>query len=73
MTGQLPDLLEKSKELPHEAEGVKAACEHEFEVLDVMKKTKAIMGCAINLKLISKIPIFVQAAVNKIKDDFQEL
>lgn len=73
MKGQLPELLAKSKELPTEAEEVKAAAKDEFDSLDLMKKGKALMACGINLKLISKIPIFVQAAVLKIKADFQDL
>jgi hypothetical protein len=65
--------LEKAKGLPQEAEEVKSAAQDEFDGLDLMKKGKALMACGINLKLISKIPIFVQAAVTKIKADFQEL
>jgi hypothetical protein len=67
MTGSLPDLLEKANELPNEAEEVKNAAESEFDGLDMMKKGKALLATGINLKLISKIPIFVKAAVENLK------
>lgn len=57
---QLPDLMEKSKDLPSEAEEVKSFAEPEFGRLDPMKKAKALIACALNLKLVAKIPTFVK-------------
>lgn len=70
---QLPDLLTKSKKLPEDAEGVKDAAKDEFNGLDMMKKAKAVMAVAMNMKIIAKVPVFVQNVMLKIKNDFQEL
>ena len=38
---------------------MKSSSEDEFESLEMMKKAKAVMACAVNLKLVAKIPLFV--------------
>jgi hypothetical protein len=45
----------------------------EFNGLSVMKKGQAVMATGINLKLTSKIPDFVKAAIEGIKKDLLEL
>ncbi len=38
-----------------------------------MKKGKALMAAGINLKTLSKIPVFVQQAADQVKNDLMEL
>lgn len=70
---KLPELFNTAKDLPEEIEEVKEHAKEEFEGLDIMKKGKALMNLALNIKFIAKIPEFIKAALEHLKADFEEM
>lgn len=46
----MPDVLEQAERLPTEAERVKDRAGDQLEALDFVKKSKAIMAIAFNIK-----------------------
>ncbi len=57
---KIPDVLEKAQRMPEEAQELKDRFKYDFDNLDLMKKGKAVMATAVNLKTVSKIPSFIQ-------------
>jgi len=69
----LPALLSKAEEFPNEAEQVRSNCMGEFEGLDLMKKGKALMAVALNIKVLAKVPMMIKNLLTKLKNDLLEL
>jgi len=45
----------------------------EFESLDLMKKGKALMAVALNIKVLAKVPMMIKNLLTKLKNDLLEL
>lgn len=52
---------------------MKDRLKYDFDGLDMLKKGKAVMACAVNLKTISKIPAFIQQTLDNCKSEYEEL
>jgi hypothetical protein len=65
----LPELLERAKALPGAAEDAQKDAQGELSGLDFAKKAKAAHATLTNIRLTSKVPAFVQAAITQIKGD----
>lgn len=73
ITEQIPDVLEQAQRLPEEAEKVKDRAADQLEALDFMKKSKALMAFAYNIKQLSKVPAYIKNAAEGIKGDLEEV
>jgi len=73
ITEQMPKILEDAERLPKEAEAVKDRSVDQLEQLDYMKKSKALMAFAFNLKQLSKVPAFIKGSIEGFKSDLQEV
>lgn len=69
---KLPGLVNQAEGLPGEAEEVKNGCADELNALDVMKKGKAAMSIALNLKMLLKIPQIIKTVLEKLKTELLE-
>jgi hypothetical protein len=69
----MPEVLEKAERLPEEAERVKDRAVDQLEQLDFMKKSKALLAFAFNLKQLSKVPSFIKKAIEGFKSDLEEV
>lgn len=73
VTEQLPAVLESAQALPGQAEEAKNNAESEFNDLDLLKKGKALLAVAFNIKALGKIPGFIKSAIEGFKADLTEL
>lgn len=73
ITEQMPGVLEEAERLPNEADKVKDRAADQLEALDFMKKSKALMAFAFNLKQLAKVPAFIKNAIEGFKGDLQEV
>ena len=69
----MPGVLEEAERLPNEADKVKDRAADQLEALDFMKKSKALMAFAFNLKQLAKVPSFIKNAIEGFKGDLQEV
>ena len=69
----MPEVLEKADRLPDEAEKVKDRAGDQLEALDFMKKSKALMAFAYNIKQLSRVPAFVKNSIDGFKSDLEEV
>ena len=70
---QLPAVAQNAEDLPQKAEEAKEHAEHEIGALDLMKKGKALMAIAFNMKTLGKVPGFVKTCQEGIKGDLTEI
>lgn len=73
VTEQLPAVLESAEGLPGQAEDAKNNAEGEFNELDLLKKGKALLAVAFNIKALGRIPSFIKSAIQGFKNDLNEL
>lgn len=73
LTESIPQVLEDAERLPTEAERVKDRAADQLEALDFMKKSKALMAFAYNIKMLTKVPSFIKNAVEGLKADLEEV
>lgn len=69
ITDKIPSVLEEAERLPNEAEKVKDRAADQLEALDFMKKSKALMAFAFNIKQLAKVPAYIKNAAEGIKGD----
>lgn len=69
----MPQVLEDAERLPHEADKVKDRAADQLEALDFMKKSKALMAFAFNLKQLAKVPAVIKSGIEGMKSDLQEV
>jgi hypothetical protein len=70
---KLPELMTKSSRILDEAEDVRRYAEPQFDNLDIISKGKAVMAMSFNMKMVTKIPGFIKAALEEAKGDLDEL
>lgn len=63
----------KASRIIDEAEDVRRYAEPQFDRLDLVSKGKAIMAMSFNMKMVTKIPGFIKAALEEAKGDLDEL
>lgn len=73
VTEQLPAVLEQADGLMNEADRVKDRAADQLEALDFMKKSKALLAIAFNIKTLGKVPAFIKGAIEGLKADLQEV
>ena len=73
ITEQMPQVLEEAERLPNEAERIKDRAGDQLEALDFMKKSKALMAFAFNIKQLSKVPAFIKNSIEGFKSDLEEV
>ena len=69
----MPEVLEKAERLTDDAERAKDRAADQFEALDFMKKPKALLAFAYNVKQLSRIPAFIKKAIEGFKADLEEV
>lgn len=69
----MPDVLEKADRLSYEFERVKDRAQDQLAALDLMKKAKATMAIAYNIKQLAKVPAVIKSAIEGFKGDLQEV
>lgn len=73
VTDKLPDILRQAEEFPAAAEEVKDHSTAEFEGLNPLNKGKAVANFGMNMKVLLKIPPFIQGALNNFKEQFTQI
>lgn len=69
----MPEVLEQAERLSNDAERARERAGDQLEALDFMKKSKAIMATAYNIKQLAKVPAVIKAGVEGFKSDLQEI
>lgn len=65
--------MTKASRIVDEAEDMKRYAEPQFDRLDIISKGKAVMSFSFNMKMVTKIPGFIQTALEEAKSDLDEL
>ena len=73
ITEQMPEVLEQAERLSNEAEKARERAGDQLEALDFMKKSKAIMATAYNIKQLAKVPAVIKSGIEGFKSDLQEI
>jgi hypothetical protein len=73
ITEQMPDVLEQAERLMNDADRVKDRAADQLEALDFMKKAKALLALAFNIKALSKVPAAIKKGLEGLKADLQEV
>jgi hypothetical protein len=73
ITEQMPEVLEQAERLSTDAERARERAADQLEALDFMKKSKAIMATAYNIKQLAKVPAVIKSGIEGFKSDLQEI
>ena len=73
ITVQMREVLEQAERLSIDADRVKERAADQLEALDFMKKAKALLAIAFNLKLLAKVPQVIKDGIEGFKSDLQEV
>lgn len=73
VTEQIPDILEQAERLSNDADRVQDRAADQLAALDFMKKSKALLAIAYNIKTLAKVPAFLKKGLEGLKADLQEV